>query len=117
MEEDRAKAITDGKSPRFLDRFPIADYDDVWERAEGLVDGIEGIESIFDRIQFSKPDLDKWLPGYKDFWAWAYDPENPFNFDDLVIEGPNAVPTYAEQWQEQANFIVQQQLTSLGSDT
>ena len=117
LEADRQASLDLEETPNFLDRFPVADYPEVWERVSDLVDGIEGIESIFDRIQFSKPDLDKWLPGYKDFWAWAYDPENPFNFDDLVIEGPNAVPTYAEKWQEQANFIVQQQLTSLGSDT
>ena len=117
MEADRAKAITDGKSPRFLDRFPIADYDDVWERAEGLVDGIEGIESIFDRISFSKPDLDKWLPGYKDFWSWVYSPDNPYNWDNLVLAGSTAVPTYAFQWNNKVNELVSQQLSSLGKTT
>jgi multiple sugar transport system substrate-binding protein len=102
-------------TPEFLDRFPIADYPEIWTRVEGLVEGIEGIDAIFDRIEYSKPDLDKWLPGYKDFWAWAYTPENPFNFDNLVAEGPNAVPTYAAAWEAQINTLVAEQLAALGA--
>jgi multiple sugar transport system substrate-binding protein len=81
------------------------------------VDGIEGIESIFDRISFSKPDLDKWLPGYKDFWSWVYSPDNPYNWDNLVLAGSTAVPTYAFQWNNKVNELVSQQLSSLGKTT
>ncbi len=115
MEEDREDALAEGLTPDFLDRFPVADYPEIWTRVEGLVDGIEGISEIFDRIEFSKPDLDKWLPGYKDFWAWVYDPENPFNFDNLVAAGPTAVPTYAAAWEEQINTLVGDQLTTIGT--
>jgi multiple sugar transport system substrate-binding protein len=115
LEADRQKAIADGVTPNFLDRFPIADYPEAWARVEGLVEGIQGIEAIFDRIAFSKPDLDKWLPGYKDFWAWVYSPDNPYNWDNLILAGSTAVPTYAVQWNNQINTLVTQQLTSLGA--
>jgi multiple sugar transport system substrate-binding protein len=115
MEEDREAFIEEGLTPDFLDRFPVADYPEVWTRVEALVDGIEGISEIFDRIEFSKPDLDKWLPGYKDFWAWVYDPENPFNWDNLVAAGSTAVPTYAEEWEEKINTLVGEQLTTIGT--
>lgn len=121
LEADRQDAIDAGETPVYLDRFPIADYPEAWTRVEGLVDGIEGIDYIFDRIAFSKPDLDKWLPGYKDFWAWVYaaDPTspnyNPYNWDNLVLAGSTAVPTYAQQWQTQVNTLVSQQLASLGT--
>jgi multiple sugar transport system substrate-binding protein len=123
LEADRQDAIDAGETPVYLDRFPIADYPEAWTRVEGLVDGIEGIDYIFDRIAFSKPDLDKWLPGYKDFWAWVYsvDPTspnyNPYNWNNLVSEGSSAVPVYAQQWQTQVNTLVSQQLANLGKTT
>ena len=115
LEEDREAALAEGLTPDFLDRFPVANYPEAWSRVEGLVDGIEGIDAIFDRIEYAKPDLDKWLPGYKDFWAWVYTPENPFNWDSLVAAGPTAVPTYAAAWQAQINTLVAEQLATLGS--
>ena len=115
MEEDREAFIEEGVTPDFLDRFPVAAYPEIWTRVEALVDGIEGISEIFDRIEFSKPDLDKWLPGYKDFWAWVFDPENPFNWDSLVEAGSTAVATYAEEWEEQINTLVGEQLTTIGT--
>lgn len=116
LEADFDAAIAAGKTPPFLDRFPVADYPGVWNRVDKLVDGIEGIDYIFNRIEYAKPDLDKWLPGYKDFWAWANDPENPYNWENLVIAGPESVRTYAVEWEKQANLLVQAQLDSLGND-
>ncbi len=116
LEEDYDEAIAEGETPMYLDRFPVADYPGVWDRVYDLVDGIEGIDYTFNRIEYAKPDLDKWLPGYKDFWAWVSDPENPYNWDNLVLAGPQAVQTYAVQWESKANEIVQQQLASLGSE-
>jgi len=116
LESDRNDALAAGELPVHLDRFPVADYPDVWDRVYDLVDDIEGINYILDRIEYSKPDLDKWLPGYKDFWAWVNDPENAYNWESLVIAGPTAVPTYAEQWEAKANEIVQGQLITLVAD-
>jgi multiple sugar transport system substrate-binding protein len=106
MEEAQAEDLANGLTPNYLDRYPVADYPDVWERVYGLVEGVEGIDVIFDNIANSKPDLDKWLPGYKDFWAWVYSAENPWNWGNLATEGPNAVPTYASEWQKQIMIFV-----------
>ena len=114
LEADRDAKIAAGEMPAFLDRFPVADYDGVWDRVFDLVDGIEGIDYILNRIEFSKPDLDKWLPGYKEFWAWVNNPENPYNWESLVTAGPTAVPTYAAQWEAMANQIVTEQMDTLG---
>jgi len=114
LEADKDAAIAAGEMPTYLNRFPVADYEGVWDRVYGLVDGIEGLDYTLNRIEFSKPDLDKWLPGYKEFWAWVSDPENPWNWDSLVIAGPTAVATYAAEWEAKANEIVQDQLENLG---
>lgn len=116
IEADNAVALLAGELPAHLDRFPVGDYPDIWDRVYDLVDDIEGINYILDRIEYSKPDLDKWLPGYKDFWAWVNDPENAYNWESLVIAGPTAVASYAVQWEAKANEIVQGQLTTLGAD-
>ncbi len=116
LESDRADAIAAGELPTHLDRFPVADYPGVWDRVYALIDDIEGLNYTLNRIEYSKPDLDKWLPGYKDFWAWAYDPENPYNFDNLLIAGSTAVPTYATQWEAKANQLVTEAMATLGAD-
>jgi multiple sugar transport system substrate-binding protein len=115
IEENIAASNPDPNLPRLLDRFPIANYDGIWERVYNLVQDIEGIDYIINNIDKSKPDLDKWLPGYKDFWAWVYDPENPYNFDNLVAEGPNSVATYALVWQNKVNELVAEQMAALGN--
>lgn len=116
LEADYDEAVAEGETPLYLDRFPVADYPGVWDRVYDLVDGIEGIDYTFNRIEYAKPDLDKWLPGYKDFWAWVNDPENPYNWENLVTAGPSAVATYAVEWENKANEIVQGQLDTLGND-
>lgn len=116
LEADYDQAVAEGETPLYLDRFPVADYPGVWDRVYDLVDGIEGIDYTFNRIEYAKPDLDKWLPGYKDFWAWVNDPENPYNWENLVTAGPSAVATYAVEWENKANEIVQGQLETLGDE-
>ena len=117
LEADRADAIADGDVPPFLDRFPVANYPGVWTRVEALVEGIEGIDAIFDRIEYAKPDLDKWLPGYKDFWAWVNNPENDYGWEALMAAGSSSVATFAVEWQAAANQIVQEQMASLGQES
>jgi multiple sugar transport system substrate-binding protein len=114
FEENNEVAVANGEMPMYLDRFPIADYPDVWTRVNEAVKGIEGIDATFERISFAKPDLDKWLPGYKDFWSWAYNPDNPYNFDSLTVAGPDAVPTYAKEWETMINSTVTDAINNLG---
>jgi multiple sugar transport system substrate-binding protein len=115
-EEDKAAAELAGETPVYLDRFPMADYPGVWDRVDALVDGIEGIDYTLDRISNARPDLDKWLAGYKTFWSWVSDPENPYNWTALQTAGPTAVPTFAEQWNLKANELVQQEIAALGAE-
>jgi len=116
LEAQRTEALAAGEVPPFLDRYPVANYPGVWDRVYDLVEGVEGIEYTLDRISNAKPDLDKWLPGYNLFWDWVYNPENPYNWDNLVEAGPNSVATYAAQWELTANQLVQAQLADLGKD-
>ncbi|MBN3490404.1 carbohydrate ABC transporter substrate-binding protein [Acholeplasma equirhinis] len=116
LEERRAAEEADGVIPSYLDRFPIADYPEIWERVEEMVDGIEGVSYIFQHIEKAKPDLDKWLPGYKDFWTWATDVENnAYSWQALVTQGPSAVPQFAVEWNTKANELYNQKKNELGN--
>jgi multiple sugar transport system substrate-binding protein len=115
LEADRQAALNQGKTPDFLDRFPVAEYAEIWDRVDGLVEGIQGIDAIFDRIEFAKPDLDKWLPGYKEFWGVIYDQlDYPYRWENLVTQGSQAVNTFAEQWNTLINDMVTSALENLG---
>lgn len=116
LETERAEAIAAGDATVYLDRFPVADYPEIWERVYGLTDGIEGIEYTFEHIAKAKPDLDKWLAGYKEFYAWVYDEENPWGWEALIQAGPNSVPQFAAQWEARANEIVGNAISSLGRE-
>jgi len=115
LEARNAIAVDKGDLPVLLDRFPVADYKDVWVRVKDMVSSIEGIDYILDNIEQARPDLDKWLPGYKEFWGWVFEEENnPYSFDNLVNQGAGSVPTFAAEWERKINEIVQQALATLG---
>ncbi|VEU80715.1 ABC transporter substrate-binding protein [Haploplasma axanthum] len=113
LDETRKELIAKGETPAYLDRYPIADYPEIWAKVDGFVDGIEGIQATFEHIANGKPDLDKWMPGYRDFWAWANDAENTFGWEALVTAGATSVPTYATEWNKKINELVQQTLDKL----
>ncbi len=116
INQERKTAIDEGKIPALLDRFPIADYDGLWDKIKPLVSEVKGITETLDRLQYARPDLDKWLPGYIDFWSWVNDPENPNSYAKLLEVGRNSVPQFAEIWQAKANEIVQERLENLGKE-
>lgn len=114
LKEERAELEAAGEAVPYLDRFPVANYPEIWEEVDALVDGIEGIEYIFDHIDNAKPDLDKWMPGYRDFWSWVNeDLDNEFRFENLESQGVSAVPTFAEEWNRKINELVQEALEAL----
>lgn len=116
-EEEYDQAINDGILPNHIDRYPVADYDDVWQRIMPYVNEVEGLSEIVNNLENSKPDVDKWLPGYKDFWAWVNDEEdNPYRWVDLLEAGPTAVPTFAVEWNNKVNEIVSAEIAKLGAD-
>jgi multiple sugar transport system substrate-binding protein len=75
-EDDYQASVDDMELPALLDRFPVSDYEDIWARIMPYVEDVEGLTEIVNNLENSKPDLDKWLPGYKDFWAWVGNSEN-----------------------------------------
>ena len=81
------------------------------------VEDVEGLPEIVSNLENSKPDLDKWLPGYKDFWAWVNDTENnAYSWEKLLAEGHNSVAAFASVWNEKINEIVSAEIASLGAD-
>ena len=115
-DEAYQASLEKGELPTLIDRFPVADYEEIWERILAYVDDVEGLPEIISNLENSKPDLDKWLPGYKDFWAWVNDPENPYSWEKLLEEGPNSVSKFAAEWNKKANEIVSAEIASLGAD-
>jgi multiple sugar transport system substrate-binding protein len=115
-DANHAASIAKGELPTLLDRFPVADYDDVWARILPYTTEVEGLNEIISNLEYSKPDLDKWLGGYKDFWAWVYDPENPYNWDNFLAAGSSATATYAAEWNTKVNQLVTAEMNRLGKD-
>ena len=118
----RTQQIANGEPMTHLVQFPVADYPEVWTEVNKLLHDangnayIDGLQEILDNIENSQPDLDKWLAGYKDFWTWVHDVEdNPYSWSNLFQAGPDAVPTYAAEWEKKINEIVNEKLAELGS--
>lgn len=122
QEAKRKENLEKGEPIFHLDRYPIADYPEVWERVYNLLKDENGEELVpgltytLDHIEESRPDLDKWLAGYNTFWGWVADPENPYNWDNLLQAGPDAVATYAKEWNTKINQTVKDEIENLGKD-
>ncbi len=116
INEDRVAAELNGEIPALLDRFPIADYDGLWDKIIPLVSDVVGIAEIIERLPYSRPDLDKWLPGYIDLWSWINSEENPNNYSALLAAGSDAVEEFAAVWEAKANEIVSERLENLGNE-
>ncbi len=121
FNERRQAQIAAGEPMTHLIQFPVANYPEVWDEVDKLLHDetgkayIDGLQEILDNIENSQPDLDKWLAGYKDFWTWVHDVEdNPYRWVNLLEAGPDAVPTYAAEWERKINEIVAEQLEELG---
>ncbi len=110
-EKSREEQIKDALSITHLDRWPIADYDGIWERIKALMvddkgeEYIPGLRDSLDNIHNGMPDLDKWLAGYKDFWGWVANEENQYRLANLIDQGPDAVPQFAVEWNKKINEL------------
>jgi len=113
FEERRADEEAEGIPVSLLDRYPVANYPEIWERIDPLVEGIEGIQETFAHIHNGKPDIDKWMPGYRDFIRWMTDPENPHNFDAMTEQGPQTAETIAPIYNQKVNELYKESLEQL----
>lgn len=90
----------------YLDRYPIAEYDEVWARAEIFIDYVEGLRESIELLDQARPDVDKWLPGYKAFWEWVGNEDN--NYWERIANNEVTPDTFASEWEERLNQMVQE---------
>ena len=86
----------------YLDRYPVADYPEVWAKASQFIDNVEGLRESIELLDRSKPDLDKWLLGYKAFWEWVEDNE----YWQRIESGEITPEVFASEWEEKINELV-----------
>ena len=98
----------------YLDRYPTANYPEIWERAEDFYFYIEGLEQSIELLEFSKPDVDKWLPGYKSFWEWVGNEEN--DYWTRIDAGLVTPEVFAGEWETKLNQLVAEAMASIGAD-
>ena len=104
--------LMESRGDLYLDRFPIADYPEVWTAAEDYVDYIEGLRENVELFEFAKPDVDKWLPGYKAFWEWASNEEN--DYFTRIANGEVTPAVFAAEWETKINQLVQDAISQIG---
>lgn len=92
-----------------VDRFPVADYPEIWGRLDPFLDLVEGLRENVDLLEFSKPDVDKWLAGNNDFWEWTVNQE----FPQRIADGLISPAEFAAEWETRINQFVQEALDGL----
>lgn len=89
----------------YLDRYPIADYPEVWAEISYFSYYVEGLAENIALLPYGKPDTDKWLPGYKQFWEWVGNEEN--DYWTRISEGLVTPEVFASEWETQINLMIQ----------
>ena len=107
--------LMDERCDYYLDRYPIADYPEVWAEAELYIDYIEGLRESIELLEFSKPDVDKWLPGYKSFWEWVGNEEN--DYWNKISDGLVTPDTFAVEWETKINQLIQESMAAIQPQT
>lgn len=104
-----------------LNGLPVGDYPAVWTKVEEMAGDIEGLSENIALLDNSVPDVDKWLPGYKDFWQWIFEPIHGTNdagedIDYITYINENNVDpaVFAPIWEEKLNKSVEDALAELG---
>jgi multiple sugar transport system substrate-binding protein len=90
----------------YLDRYPIADYPEVWSEIDYFLNYVEGLAENIELLPLGRPDTDKWLPGYKEFWAWVGNEEN--DYWTKINEGLVTPEVFASEWETQINLMIEQ---------
>jgi multiple sugar transport system substrate-binding protein len=89
----------------YLDRYPIADYPEVWDEITYFSYYVEGLAENIALLPQGRPDTDKWLPGYKAFWEWVGNDEN--DYWTRINEGLVSPEVFASEWETQINLMIQ----------
>jgi multiple sugar transport system substrate-binding protein len=92
----------------YIDRFPVSDIPEVWDEIDFYLDYVEGLRQSVENLDQAKPDVDKWLPGYKQFWEWVGNEEN--DYWTKIEEGLISPSTFASEWETQINQMIEDAL-------
>jgi multiple sugar transport system substrate-binding protein len=99
----RVQAMKD-RGDLWLDRFPVSDIPEVWAEIDFFLDFVEGLRENVELLPYGKPDTDKWLPGYKQFWEWVGNEEN--DYWNRINSGLVTPEVFASEWETQLNLMV-----------
>jgi multiple sugar transport system substrate-binding protein len=91
-----------------IDRFPVSDIPEIWEEIEFFTAFVEGLAENVALLPQGKPDTDKWLPGYKEFWAWVGNEDN--DYWNKINDGLVTPEVFALEWETQINMMIAQAL-------
>jgi multiple sugar transport system substrate-binding protein len=91
-----------------IDRFPVSDIPEIWEEIEFFTAFVEGLAENVALLPQGKPDTDKWLPGYKEFWAWVGNEDN--DYWNKINDGLVTPEVFASEWETQINMMIAQAL-------
>jgi len=103
----------DARGDLFIDRFPVSNVPEIWAKIDEyrLTDYIEGLAENVALLPYAKPDVDKWLPGYKEFWGWVSNEEN--DYWTKINNGEVTPEVFAAEWEAQINLMVSNALNDL----
>lgn len=107
-------SVMEAEGNLILDRFPIANYPEVWEAADDFIFYVQGLQENIDLLEYSKPDVDKWLPGYSAFWEWVGNPEN--DYWTKIEEGSVTPEVFAQAWEDKINEMVQEAMANIATE-
>ena len=103
----RLQAMKD-RGDLMIDRFPVSDIPEIWAEIEDFTALVPGLQENVDLLPYAKPDTDKWLPGYKQFWEWVGNEEN--DYWNRINNGLVTPEVFASEWEEQINQMIEDAL-------
>lgn len=102
------------QSGKGLDRFPVANYPEIWSEIKTYMESLNdthnysGYIYCIENLDNGAPDCDKWLPGYSDFWNYVAETEET---EDWYNKSTDQL---ARQWEELINQKVAEAYNNLG---
>ena len=96
-----------------IDRFPVANYPNVWESIINYMEELNETHNYsayiycIDHLDQGAPDVDKWLPGYSDFWNYVEDTNEEEDWYNKPVD------QLAREWTELINQKVQEAYAAL----
>ena len=101
-------------SGKGLDRFPVANYPEIWEDIDTYMNELNEEHNYsayiyaISQINNGAPDVDKWLPGYSDFWNYVRDTNEVEDWYNKETD------QLAREWTVLINRMVQEAYDALG---